>query len=80
MANGGIIGPVLTPASFNQSEAITTFNSSGTFTKQTYTNQVDVLLVAGGGGGASHFSPGGGGGGGILSFGAACAEPMILLI
>ena len=63
MANGGIIGPVITPAAFNQSEQITTFNSTGIFTKQTYTNQVDVLLVAGGGGGASHFSPGGGGGG-----------------
>jgi len=31
MANGGIIGPVLTPTPFNQSEQITTFNSSGIF-------------------------------------------------
>ena len=41
MANGGIIGPVITPAAFNQSEQITTFNSTGIFTKQTYTNNND---------------------------------------
>ena len=63
MSNGGIIGPVITPAAFTQSEQITTFNSTGIFTKQTYTNQVDVLLVAGGGAGTSHFSAGAGGAG-----------------
>ena len=64
-SNGGIIGvdnpPVVQP------EVITTFNSSGNFTKNPYSpNAVDILIVAGGGSGGGGV--GGGGGAGGLNF------------
>ena len=39
-----------------QAQQITTFNSSGTFTTQPLTTEIEYLVVAGGGGGSSESS------------------------
>jgi hypothetical protein len=54
---GAALNPVLLP------EIITTFNSSGTFTKAPNTTSVDILIVAGGGSGGGGTAGGGGAGG-----------------
>ena len=48
--SGGGLGKGLDPTSGTQSAKTSTFQSSGQFTKQTHTTQVDLLVVAGGGG------------------------------
>jgi hypothetical protein len=63
-SNGGIVGvdnPVLPGAT----ALTTTFNSTGTFTAQAGTTEVEYLVVAGGGGGGGSTSGGGGGAGGF---------------
>ena len=44
-------------------EIITTFTSSGNYTKPSYSPTVNILLVAGGGGGGGGVGGGGGAGG-----------------
>ena len=61
---GGGLGKGIDPTSGTQSER-STFNSSGQFTAQTHTSQVDLLVVAGGG--AGNLNGGGGGAGGFRS-------------
>ena len=60
---GGGLGKGIDPTSGTQSAKISTFNSSGQFTAQTHTTQVDLLVVAGGG--AGNLDGGGGGAGGF---------------
>jgi len=50
MANGGIIGPVQTVTSNTAVNRTTAFTSSGNFTAQAGTKEVDYLMVGGGGG------------------------------
>ena len=45
---------------------ITAFTAAGTFTVDSVTNQISVLVVGGGGGGGSRGSGGGGGAGGLV--------------
>ena len=64
-SNGGIIGvdnPVLPGATAQ----VSTFNSTGTFTAQAGTTEVEYLVIAGagGGGGSANGNYGGGGGAG----------------
>jgi hypothetical protein len=64
-SNGGIVGvdnPVLPGAT----ALTTTFNSTGTFTAQAGTTEVEYLVVAGGGGGGSANGNSGGGGGELV--------------
>ena len=65
--NGGIKGKVNKPS--HGGNTVTTFTSSGSFTAQQGTTQVDVLTVAGGGSGGASTSgqimAGGGGAGGF---------------
>ena len=61
--SGGGLGKGIDPSSGTQSAKTSTFQSSGQFTKQTYTTQVDVLVVAGGGGASEGAGSAGGGGG-----------------
>jgi len=66
-SNGGIIGvdnPVLPGAT----ALTTTFNSTGTFTAQAGTTEVEYLVVAGGGGGGGNSNVNSGGGGGAGGF------------
>ena len=51
----------LDPSTGTQSAKTSTFQSSGQFTKQTHTTQVDLLVVGGGGGGRTNNGGGGGG-------------------
>lgn len=62
MANGGIVGPSITPT---LGDLITPFTGSGTFNRSKTTGT--VLVVAGGGEGGPDIAGGGGGGGLILS-------------
>ena len=48
---GGGLGKAIDPSSGTQSAKVSTFNSSGQFTAQTHTSQVDLLVVGGGGSG-----------------------------
>jgi len=66
-SNGGIVGvdnPVLPGAT----ALTTTFNSTGTFTAQAGTTEVEYLVVAGGGGGGGSANGNYGGGGGAGGF------------
>lgn len=58
------------PANYMSGKAgnndITAFTSAGTFTVDSVTNQISVLVVGGGGGGGSRGSGGGGGAGGLV--------------
>jgi hypothetical protein len=65
-ANGGIVGvdnPAVVPGA---TAVISTFNSTGTFTAQAGTTEVEYLVIAGagGGGGSANGNYGGGGGAG----------------
>ena len=66
-SNGGIVGvdnPVLPGAT----ALATTFNSTGTFTAQAGTTEVEYLVVAGGGGGGGNANADSGGAGGAGGF------------
>lgn len=52
---------------------ITSFTSSGTWTKQADVSKVLVFCVGGGGGGGGYASTGNGGNGGTSSFGSYCS-------
>jgi len=62
MSNGGIIGPVVNPIVYANS-TVTSFTSSGTFSRRSGQSKADVLVVAGGGAGGFDQGSGAGGGG-----------------
>ena len=63
MANGGIIGPVKVVCT--SSTKVTSFTSTGTFTKKNCTSTIpEIMVVAGGGGGGGGPCGAGGGGAG----------------
>ena len=55
-SNGGVVGKVNEVTEITQDAVITTFNSSGNFTRATHTTEVTVLVLAGGGGGGDRKS------------------------
>ena len=73
MANGGIIGPPISPTPVSQCAVVTSKTATGPFTTQPQTTAVDYLVVAGGGGGGmGDKGAGGGGAGGYITSFCCC--------
>jgi len=71
-ATGGNIANGITPGNGYKYH---TFGSTGTFTVNSGTSNLEVLIVAGGGGGGANISGGGGGAGGVVYATAYAVAP-----